>query len=87
MVIDPNEVIGDDDSYTIIHFVGYWEKPTDADADHIKEELRNDPEFGIGDKVDELRFYPATPGCLKHYNDQGEADGIFEKEFPIENQN
>ena len=86
MVIDPNEVT-EDDSYTIVHFVGYWEKPTDADADHIKEELRNDPEFGMGDKVDELRFYPATPGCIEYYNKMGEADGIFEKETPIENQN
>jgi hypothetical protein len=78
MVIDPlNPVDVNDENVTVVHFVGYWKKPNDADADRVREELRNDPDFELRDIVDRLVMYPATEGCLKYYNDQAEADGIF----------
>ena len=82
MVIDPAnlEDIGSDDA-TVIHFVGYWEEPEDWDveADRLREELRNDPEFEeYWEIVDRLLMYPATEECLKHYNDMGEEDGIID---------
>lgn len=86
MVINPNEP-SEGDYYNIVHFAGYWQEPTDADADHLREELRNDPEFELQDIADELVMYPATQDCLKYYNDMGETDGIFEKNFPKEKLN
>lgn len=78
MVINPNEPL-EDDNYNVVHFVGYWQEPTDADADYLREELRNDPEFKLQNIVDELVMYRATEDCLKFYNDQAEADMIFDE--------
>ena len=80
MVIDPLNPIDVDDDATVIHFVGYWEEPLDWDveADRLREELRNDLEFEeYWEIIDRLMFYPATEECLKHFNDMGEEDGIF----------
>lgn len=85
MVIDPQKV--SEDGYEVIHFVGYWEEPKDADIINLREELRNNPEFGLTDIIDRLEMYPATPDCLKFYNDMGEADGMFDDGFPIEKLN
>jgi hypothetical protein len=80
MVIDPLNPDDDDDNVTVIHFVGYWKEPTDEDADRLREELRIDPDFkNYRDIVDRLIMYPATKDCLKYYNDQAEADGIFDE--------
>ncbi|MFW6002538.1 MAG: hypothetical protein ACOCQD_04285 [archaeon] len=38
----------------IIHFVGYVTKPTIEQAEHLREELRRDSDFGLGDLVDGL---------------------------------
>ena len=78
MVIDPLMKSDDDGNYEIIHFVGYWEAPEDWDveADRLREELRTDPEFNY-ENIDTLLMYPATPDCLRYYNEMGEADGIF----------
>jgi hypothetical protein len=86
MVINPNEP-PEEDNYSVVHFVGYWHEPTDVDANHLREELRVDPEFELRDIVDELVMYPATKDCLKYYNDMGEIDGIFDKNFPKEKLN
>ena len=78
MVIDPKN-LSEDDAYEVVHFAGYWQEPTDVDADNLREELRNDPEFELQDSVDRLIMYPATEDCLKFYNDICEADGVFDE--------
>lgn len=84
MVIDPlnPDDLGSED-VTVIHFVGYWKEPADWDveAERLREELRTDPDFTdyFKDIADRLRFYPATEGCLKFYNDMSEADKIFDE--------
>jgi hypothetical protein len=81
MVVDPLNPEDVDEDVTVIHFVGYWEEPEnwDVEANRLREELRTDPDFEYyRDIIDRLLFYPATPDCLKYYNDMGEADGIFD---------
>ena len=78
MVVDPKNPENTNENLITIHFAGYWKKPTDADADNLREELRNDLEFELRDAVDRFVMYPATKGCLEFYNAQAEADGIFD---------
>jgi hypothetical protein len=63
--------------YPVVHFVGYWEEPTEIDLKNLKIELKNDPEFDLRNVFDELEFFPATQGCLDFYNDQIEKDDVF----------
>lgn len=42
------------DRAVLHHAVGYEKMPTQHDLDHIKEEVRSDPEFALGDLVDKL---------------------------------
>ena len=89
MVVDPlnPDDIGSDKT-AVIHFVGYWSEPADWDveANRLREEFRNDPEFGLQDIADRLVMYPATPDCLNYYNDMDEIDGILH-DFPKEKLN
>ena len=77
MIINPNKPL-ENGNYEVVHFVGYWIEPTDVDVDSLRNELRTDPEFELQEIVDELEFLPATEGCLKYYNDQVEADNVFD---------
>ena len=43
----------------ILHFVGYWNKPTKKDADLLREELMTDEEFGLTDIAHRLDILPA----------------------------
>jgi hypothetical protein len=81
MVIDPMKPLKNG-SYEVVHFVGYWEKPTDEDANRLREELRIDSDIGLRDIADKVIMYPATEDCLKFYNDQAEVDGIFNEPNP-----
>ena len=63
--------------YSVVHFVGYWKKPTETDLESLKNELKTDPQFGLCNVFDELKFFPATQDCLDYYNKQVEKDDIF----------
>ena len=82
MVIDPlNPEDFGGENLTVIHFVGYWSEPADwdAEAERLREELRNDPDFEYyREIVDRLIMYPATEGCLKYYNNMTGADEVFD---------
>jgi hypothetical protein len=41
---------------TVVHLVGYEEEPSKADLAHLRQELREDGEFGLCGCVDELTF-------------------------------
>jgi hypothetical protein len=43
----------------ILHFVGYWNKPTKKDADLLREELMTDDEFGLTEIAHRLDILPA----------------------------
>ena len=77
MIIDKSKPLENGD-YPVVHFVGYWKEPTNADVNSLREDLRNDPQFKLRDIIDELTFYPATEDCLKFYNDLCEEEGAFD---------
>jgi len=41
-----------DESGGFVHFCGYAEQPTDADREHLVEELETDEEFGLVGRTD-----------------------------------
>jgi hypothetical protein len=68
IVLNPKD-IDEDDTMPIVHFTGYWEEPTIDDIEHLKEELRNDPDFDCCEIIDELEFLPADQELLDYFND------------------
>lgn len=51
----------------ILHFVGYWEKPTKNDADLLREELMTDEEFGLTEIAHRLHILPAPNYIVKKF--------------------
>jgi len=64
IVIDPTQ---EGDMMDILHFVGYWNEPTKADADSLREELISDVEFGLTEIARRLAIFPAPDYIVKHY--------------------
>jgi hypothetical protein len=53
MVLDPG-TLTEEGMIDIVHFVGYWNEPTEHDIEHLSEELANDSEFGLTEISDRL---------------------------------
>lgn len=51
----------------ILHFCGYWEKPTEIDAEYLKKELMEDEEFGLTDIADRLVIFDAPDYIVQEY--------------------
>ncbi len=64
IVIDPTQ---EGEMMDILHFVGYWEKPTKTDADSLREELMNDGEFGLTEIAHRLDILPAPDYIVKEF--------------------
>ena len=64
MVVDPNQ---EGEMLDILHFVGYWEKPTKLDADSLRKELMTDEEFGLTEIADRLDILPAPDYIVEKY--------------------
>lgn len=64
MVIDPTQ---DGDMMDIIHFVGYWEKPTINDAKSLMEELKTDNTFGLTEIAHRLDILPAPDYIVEEF--------------------
>lgn len=64
MVIDPTQ---EDEMMDILHFVGYWEKPTKSDADSLRQELLTDEEFGLTEIAHRLDILPAPDYIVQEY--------------------
>lgn len=43
-------------TFSIIHLTGYAVYPSIEDIKHLFDELKTDPEFGIGEQVEKARF-------------------------------
>jgi hypothetical protein len=71
IAIDP---IQEGEMKDILHFCGYWEKPSDADAISLKHELMTDESFGLTKIADRLVILPAPDEIIKHYLDQVEDE-------------
>jgi hypothetical protein len=64
MVIDPTQ---EGEMMDILHFVGYWKKPTKTDADSLREELINDEEFGLTEIAHRLDILPAPDYIVEEF--------------------
>ena len=67
------------------HAVSFDEEPDENNIKHVYEEVRTDPEFGIGDLVDSLTVTLLKPGpeadefaaFLKSETDEDDEEGDF----------
>jgi hypothetical protein len=64
IVIDPTQ---EGEMMDILHFVGYWGKPTKTDADSLREELINDEEFGLTEIAHRLDILPAPDYIVEEF--------------------
>lgn len=68
VVIDSENTYNDNGNINIIHFVGYWEKPSIEDYISLHKELKTDPKHGLIDISDRLIILPITQEILDHFN-------------------
>lgn len=66
IVMDPSE---SGNQKSILHFCGYQEPITERDIELLREELKNDPAFGLQDKWDKVVIIEAPDEILKEYQD------------------
>ncbi len=64
IVVDPTQ---ESEMMDILHFVGYWTKPTKNDANLLREELMTDKEFGLTEIAHRLDILPAPDYIVKEY--------------------
>jgi transposase-like protein len=62
--VDSNK---DEENLDILNFCEYWNKPSKKDAEHLREELLNDNEFGLTDIVRRLDIIPAPDYIVKEF--------------------
>ena len=67
MVINPKQ---EGEMMDILHFAGYWRKPTQSDIDSLREELHDEPEFGLQEIWDIVEILPTPPEILELYQDE-----------------
>lgn len=64
IAVDPTQ---EGDMKDILHFCGYWNKPSKEDAESLLEELKTDEEFGLTEIADRLVIVPAPEDIIEHY--------------------
>jgi len=64
MVIDPTQ---EGEMMDILHFVGYWNKPTKIEADSLREELVTNEEFGLTEIAHRLDILPAPDYIVQEF--------------------
>ena len=67
MVVDRNNP-NDDGTIPVVHFVGYWDEPSENDVYGLYNELKTDEEHGLTDTIDELDLVSAPQHVLDHFN-------------------
>lgn len=70
VVVIPSQA--DENGVPIVHFVGYWDKPTIVDVEGVMDEMETDENFGLIEeaKAGLLEYYPANPEIIEYYNNQ-----------------
>lgn len=64
IAVDPTQ---EGDMKDILHFCGYWNKPSKEDAESLLEELKTDEEFGLTEIADRLVIIPAPEDIVEHF--------------------
>ncbi len=62
IAIDPEE---EGDEKSILHFCGYWDQPTLIEAEALRKELAEDPEFGLTEVAHRLDIFPAPDDIME----------------------
>ena len=70
MVVDPRIT----DHISIIHYCAFENEPTQKEIDHLREELRTDEDFGMGDEADIMEILPATEEVVEHFRKEIEEN-------------
>jgi hypothetical protein len=65
IVVDPEQ---EGDKLDILHFVGYWNKPTEKDIEALKNELATDKQFGLTEIIYKLNIVFAPDSIVEYYN-------------------
>lgn len=58
----------------VLHFVGYWEEPTEEDVLSLWEELNNDDSFGLQDQIHDIELSAAPIEIVDYYNSVVESN-------------
>jgi len=64
MIVDARK---QNEDYEILHFCGYEKPPTKIDAYSLREEIKNDPEFGLQDKWEFVDILLAPKDIVEKY--------------------
>jgi hypothetical protein len=62
IAIDPEQ---EGDMKDVLHFCGYWNQPTLVEAEDLKRELAEDPEFGLINIAHRLEIIPAPDDIME----------------------
>ena len=63
IVVDPRE----EGDKSILHFCGYENKPDERDIDSLRQELKEDPEFGLQEIWDKVEILEAPEDVVEEY--------------------
>ena len=74
MVLDPSQ---EGEMLDILHFVGYWDQPTQQDADALREELRTDETFGLTEMADKVIIIPAPDEIVKEFIESADKSNSY----------
>lgn len=74
IVLDPSQ---EGEMLNILHFVGYWDKPTQQDVDELREELRTDETFGLTEIADSVIIIPAPDDMIKEFIDSADESNSY----------
>lgn len=64
IAIDPMQ---EGDMKDIVHFCGYWTKPSKQNADQLRQELLEDESFGLTEIANRLDILPAPDYIVQEY--------------------
>lgn len=67
MVVNPNN-LDENGDIPVLHFVGYWNEPTENDVMSLWDEFNEDDSFALQDQINEIELLPAPEDVIEYYN-------------------
>ena len=64
VVVDP---LQEGENKDVLHFVGYFEEPDKSDINNLRDELTNDPEFELQERIGELDIIRASEETVEFF--------------------
>ena len=79
IAVNPNQPLENGD-LEILHFVGYWNKPSEEDVISLWMELNEDETFGLQNQLGEIELCSAPEDIVEYYNSIVDWDEIEKNE-------